>query len=70
VVSRVLPESPAKDAGIEVGEVIESIDNAAAQKITVSELRSMLCHPGRDHAVGILSENRHLQVTIRLRALI
>ncbi len=70
VVSRVLPQSPAKDAGIEVGDAIESIDNASAEKITLSEIRSMLCHSGKRYTIGILHGDRHLQVELGLRALI
>jgi S1-C subfamily serine protease len=70
VVGRVLPQSPAVDAGIEPGDVIESIDGSSAEEITLTEIRSMLCQPEARYSIGILRGNRHLRVALRLRPLL
>jgi len=43
VVGRIVPESPAAEAGIVQGDIIESIDTSSAEKVTLTEIRSMLC---------------------------
>jgi hypothetical protein len=70
VVSRVLPQSPAADAGIMPGDVIESIDNSSAEKIALTEIRSMLCRSKARYSVGIMRGHRHVRVELRLRPLI
>jgi hypothetical protein len=70
VVRRVVPNSPAADAGIEPGDVIESVDNSSAETMTLTELRSELCRENAVDSVRILRGSRHLRVTLRLRPLI
>jgi len=70
VVRRIVPNSPAADAGIGPGDVIESIDNSSAEKMTLTELRSMLCRPNAVDSLNILRGGRHFRVTLRLRPLI
>ena len=70
VVGRVLPQSPAAEAGIVPGDIIESIDNSAEERMTLTEIRSMFCRPKARYSIGITRENRHLQVTISLRPLL
>jgi hypothetical protein len=70
VVGRIVPESPAAEAGIEPGDVIESIDNSSVEKMTLSEMRSMFCRTNARYSAGILRGKRHLQVALRLRPLV
>ena len=42
MVGRIVPESPAAEAGIVQGDIIESIDTSSAEKVTLTEIRSML----------------------------
>jgi Aspartyl protease/PDZ domain len=70
VVGRIVPQSPAIDAGIEPGDMIESIDNSSAEKMTLTEIRSMLCRSSAHYSLGILRGSRHLRVALRLRPLI
>jgi hypothetical protein len=70
VVGRIVPQSPAAEAGIEPGDVIESIDNAPAGEMTLTEVRRMLCRPNGRYSIGILRANRRVQVTLRLRPLL
>jgi len=70
VVGRIVPNSPAAEAGIEPGDVIESLDNASLQGLTLSQLRTMLCRPAARYSLGILRGQRHLPMTLRLRPLL
>ena len=70
VVRRIVPHSPAAEAGVEPGDIIESIDNSSAQTMTLTELRSMLSRPSAVYSLGTLRGSRHLRATLRLRPLI
>ena len=70
VVKRIVPQSPAAEAGIEPGDIIESVGNHPAEEMTLTELRDMLCQPKETLAVNIMRGNKNLQVTLRLRPLI
>jgi membrane-associated protease RseP (regulator of RpoE activity) len=70
VIGRIVPRSPAAEAGIEPGDVIESIDNTSAEAMTLTEIRSMLCRPKAHYSIGVVRGNRHLRVTLQLRPLL
>jgi len=57
-------------AGIESGDVIESIDKRSANEMTLTELRTMLCKPNAKYSVGILRGSKHFQVGLSLRPLL
>jgi hypothetical protein len=69
-VTRIVPLSPAAEAGIEAGDVIESIGNSSAQELNLTELRRMLCRPGARYSIGVVRSNRRLRVELRLRPLL
>jgi membrane-associated protease RseP (regulator of RpoE activity) len=70
LVKRIVPQSPAADAGIEPGDIIESIDNHPAEGMTVTELRDFFCQSKETLAVNLMRGNKNLQVVLRLRPLI
>ena len=70
VVRRILPGSAAAEAGIESGDVIESIDKRSANEMTLTELRTMLCKPNAKYSVGILRGSKHFQIGLTLRPLL
>lgn len=70
VVGRILPQSPAAEAGIESGDIIESIDNLPAEGMTLTEIRNTLCRSKASYSLGIVRGNRHLRVALRLRPLL
>ena len=69
VVGRIVPHSPAAEAGIEPGDVLESVDKRSAEEMTLTQLRSLLCQPGASYSLGILRGKEHLRLTVRLRPL-
>jgi hypothetical protein len=70
VVRRIVPQSPATEAGIEPNDVIESIGNHPAGEITLTELRDILCQPNKSLSVNITRGDKNLRVTVNLRPLI
>jgi hypothetical protein len=70
VVRRTVLQSPAADAGIERGDIVESIDNRRTEEMTLTEIRTMLRRPRARYSIGILRGDRHLQVALQLRPLI
>jgi len=70
VVGRVLPGSPAVEAGIEPGDIIESLDRKSADEMTLTQLRSLLTEPNARYSVGILRGKSRLRTNLQLRPLL
>jgi hypothetical protein len=70
VVRRIVPQSPAAEAGIEAGDIIESIDNHSTGEMTLTEIRATLCRSKARYLIGIIRGNSHLQLSLRPRPLI
>ena len=70
VVKRIVPQSPAPDAGVEPGDIIESIDGQSAEKITLTEVRDILCLSRDSLPIVITRANKSLSLSLRLRPLI
>jgi len=70
VVGRIVPGSAASEAGIEPGDIIESIDKHSAEEMTLTEIRHMLCRPKARYKIGVLRGSSHLVIALRLRPLI
>jgi hypothetical protein len=70
VVRRIVPQSPAAEAGMEPGDIIESIENHPAEEMTLTEMRNMFCQAKETLALKIMRGNKNLQVALRLRPLI
>jgi len=70
IVTRILPNSAAAQAGILPDDVITSIADRPAQDLTLTELRKLLCRPDGQYPLGIRRGNREIQVKIRLRQLL
>jgi PDZ domain-containing protein/aspartyl protease len=70
IVTRIVPQSPAVEAGIEPDDVIESIDHRSSQEMTLTEVRSMLRRPNARCTIGVLRGSSHLQVVLQLRPLL
>jgi hypothetical protein len=70
VVGRILPGSPAFEAGIEPGDIIESLDRKPANKMTLTQLRNMLTQPNARYSLGIVRGKSRLRVNLELRPLL
>ncbi len=70
VVRRIVPESPAAEAGLQPGDIMESIDNSSTEGMTLTEIRSTLCESKATYSIGVVRGNRHLRVALRLHPLL
>jgi S1-C subfamily serine protease len=70
VVGRVLPGSPAVEAGLEPGDIVESLDRKSANEMTLTELRNLLTQPNARYSVGIIRGNNRLRINLQLRPLL
>jgi hypothetical protein len=70
IVKRIVPRSPALEAGIEEGDIIESIDGRTAREMTLTEIRGMLREPNARYSVGVLRADHHVHIVLRLRPLL
>lgn len=70
VVNRIIPQSPAAEAGIEPGDVILSIDNHSARELTLTEVRRRLRQTKARCKIDILRGSRKLHVSLQPRSLL
>ncbi len=70
VVGRIVSLSPALEAGIQAGDVIESVDNKSADQMNLTELRKLLRRPNAHCLVGIVRGTDHLRIALTLRPLL
>ncbi len=70
VVKRLVPQSPALEAGVEADDILESIDGRSTREMTLTEIRGMLCRPNTRYSVALLRGDRHVHVVLRLRPLL
>jgi PDZ domain/Aspartyl protease len=70
VIGRVLPGSPAFEADIRPGDVIESLNRKSANEMTLTELRSMLTRPHARCSLGIIRGKSSRRVILQLRPLL
>lgn len=70
VVNRIVPQSSALEAGIEGGDVIDSIDGRRTKEMTLTEVRGMLCRPNSRYSLGVLRGDLRLHIVLRLRPLL
>ena len=70
VVNRIVPQSPAPEAGIQTGDIVESVDGRPAKEMTLTEIRGMLCRPNARYSLGVLRGDLHLHIVLRLRPLL
>jgi PDZ domain/Aspartyl protease len=70
IVGRILPGSPAAKAGIEPGDIIESIGHRIAADITLTQLRELLRQPNASYALGVLRGSTYVRAALRSRPLL
>ncbi len=70
IVARILPQSPAAEAGFQPGDLIESIDDRLASQLTLTEIRRILCQPKARYTLTIMRAQQRLHVALQLRPLL
>jgi Aspartyl protease/PDZ domain len=67
----IIKDSPAVQAGIQEGDVIEAIDHRPASKLTLEQIRQILKQgEGKEHLLAIRRDGKMFTARIRLRRLI
>jgi hypothetical protein len=62
--------SPAKDAGIEAGDVLVRIDDRPTSGLSLDEIRDALKTPGRTHQLSVSRQGKLVSVTLKTRDLL
>jgi C-terminal processing protease CtpA/Prc len=69
-VNTVAEGTPAADAGLKQGDVIEQVDGAPASRMSLGELKQLLIQDGRSLRLDVHRGTQHLDVTLKLRRLL
>jgi predicted aspartyl protease len=69
-VERVVAGSPAADAGIQPGDIIETLDGGPAARYDLSDIKSVLREEGTSHRLTLRRGTQHLDVSLKLRRLL
>lgn len=69
-VQALMPDSPAVDAGIKEGDVIEQVDGMPASKMSLGSLKQKLTQDGQTVHVTVRRGDKHLDIALKLRKLI
>jgi hypothetical protein len=70
LVHSVMQGSPASDAGLREGDLIQSIDGLSSQHFTLPQLQSILLRVGAEHHLTVQRGNQSLKFDIKLRKLL
>lgn len=70
VVDRVVPYSPAQEAGLSVGDVITKADGRDVKSTSLEDLRLLLMRPGRQVTLSFVRDGKEEQATLTLRRLL
>lgn len=69
-ITHIYPDSPAAEASLKVGDILENIDGKSAEGLTRDEVSSLLGQEGREVALGIKRNGESLSKRIVLRRII
>lgn len=70
VVERVVPDSPAQEAGLWVGDVVTKADGRDVSSMSLENLRLLLMRPGKQVSLSFVRDGKEKQVTLTLRRLL
>ncbi len=69
LIDSVLQGSPASEAGLRPGDLIQSIDGLSAEHFTLHQVQSIFLRVGAEHHLTVERGKQILQADIRLRNL-
>jgi hypothetical protein len=69
-VQRVVPNSPASEAGLQEGDVITAIDGRSSAEFSLEDVRKLFRLDGESHVANIKRGSESLSVNLKLRRLI
>lgn len=69
-VYKLLPGSPAAEAGVREQDIILSVDGKPASELTLEQIREMFKQEGKEHLLRVKRGNETLQIRVKQRRLI
>jgi hypothetical protein len=69
-VERVVPGSPALEAGVQAGDIVEAMDGGPVARYDLSDIKSVLREEGTSHRLTLRRGTQHLDVILKLRRLL
>jgi hypothetical protein len=69
-VHSVMQTSPASDAGLREGDLVQSIDGLSSQHFTLHQIESIFLRVGSEHHLTVQRDNQSLKFDIKLRKLL
>jgi len=70
LINSVLQGSPASEAGLREGDLIQSIDGLSSDHFTLHQVQSIFLRVGAEHHLTVQRANQLLKVDIKLRKLL
>jgi hypothetical protein len=69
-IDRVVPNSPASDSGLKVGDPVNLINGQPAPQFKIDDFKQLLKNEGKEISLGISRDDKKLEVKMKLRRLI
>jgi len=69
-IRRVLPGSPASEAGLRVGDVVLAVDGRSVPELTLHGVRRLLRQDGKEYALSVYREGQILKIHLKCRRLL
>jgi hypothetical protein len=69
-VRALIPNSPATEAGLQIGDMLTAIDSRTVAEMTLEQIRQMFRKNGRSYLLNIERDHLPMQINIRMRRLI
>jgi len=69
-VDRVFERTPAAEAGLREGDVIQAIGTRPATEYTLEDLREMFRNAGSEYLLSIQRNGQTLAITVKMRRLV
>jgi C-terminal processing protease CtpA/Prc len=70
VVRFVLPNSPAAEAGLQVGDSISTVDGKAVSQLRISTIAALLSKTGRTHRLEVERDGHKIRMKLTPRPLV
>jgi hypothetical protein len=70
IVRYVLPNSPAAEAGLQLGDIISTVDGKAVSQLQVSTIAALLSTAGRTHHLVVERDGHKIRMKLKPRPLL
>ena len=70
VIRRILPDSPAENAGFRVGDIVVAVDGAHARNLVLWKIMETLTHSGETHTLTFHRDGKSFDLGLQLSSLL